>query len=1023
MSELQLISPLLDDFDTGGSISEHNGVTCYPAMRKESTDRYIIKKVSIPASQTQLDALLLTGAYPDNESALVYFRGQAEQTVEELEVLKRLSELEGFFSYDAWQVAPKKDSVGYDVYMIGTYKYSLRKYLQHQPATHLAAINLGLDICSALSVCRRLGYMYADLKPNNIYVEDHSFRIGDIGFLKLDTLQFAILPDKYCSQYSAPEALDPYSTISSTLDIYALGLILYQIYNGGALPAADQLAPGEKFPAPAHADYEMAEIILKACDLNPDERWQDPVEMAKALIGYMQRNGANDTPIVPPVVILPELDTENFVDENADSEITSSDLESVDADTAKEEASFKDGEDLPNDQSDPNNREASISEDQEYREDDFGNLSFLDDLLSDETSPENNLTDVDYSEISDELSEILNQADALVSVPVPETVITVEETSIDSLEASVIAEIEEEQSEADEEEVTDEDDNGNQIVSVDNDTASMDQTLVVQPITDSIDSDESEEADDAQDDSDETVTEQDSKPVSKKKQQVTNWILAAVIFILIAAIAAVGFFYYQTIYLLPINSITVDGNESNMVVFVETEIDETLLSVICSDSHGNQISAPVVNGTATFANLTPDTAYNVRIMVDGFHRLTGETAASYSTPAQTNIAQFNAVTGAENGSVILSFTLEGPDSGNWKLQYSAPEEETVIVDVLSHMITLTDLTIGKEYTFTLLPSDDMYVTGNTEITHVASNLVQAENVTITSCTNNQLTVVWDSPADSDVTSWTVRCYDDVSYNQTSITSENFMVFEDIDPSSNYTVEVIAAGMSVSERAHMTANAITISDFVADTTNPEVLSLSWKASQPVPADGWVLLYSVEGTDAQGTVACSDNAVQISPVIPNTTYNIKIQQADGTAVLSEAFSCRSAIPQDFSGYGMTRSTMSYQLCRTPGETTWKWDEIPDADYTTTFNSGDSIGLIGKLDGQYGLSDDEIITMFVIHDIDGNFITYSSESRTWNDIWNKSYAEFNISQVPAAAGDYTVAMYFNGKFVTQKAFTITE
>ncbi len=39
MSELNLVSPLLDDFDTGGSISEHHGVSCYPAMRKESTDR------------------------------------------------------------------------------------------------------------------------------------------------------------------------------------------------------------------------------------------------------------------------------------------------------------------------------------------------------------------------------------------------------------------------------------------------------------------------------------------------------------------------------------------------------------------------------------------------------------------------------------------------------------------------------------------------------------------------------------------------------------------------------------------------------------------------------------------------------------------------------------------------------------------------------------------------------------------------------------------------------------------------
>ena len=150
MSEIQLISPLLDNFDVGGSISEHNGVSCYPAMKKDSNERFIIKKVSVPPSQRQLDALLLTGAYPDQTSALAYFEEVANNTVAELETLKQLSQTDGFLSYEDWQVCQKEDAVGYDVYMIGTYKYSLRKYLQHKPITHLNAINLGLDICAAL---------------------------------------------------------------------------------------------------------------------------------------------------------------------------------------------------------------------------------------------------------------------------------------------------------------------------------------------------------------------------------------------------------------------------------------------------------------------------------------------------------------------------------------------------------------------------------------------------------------------------------------------------------------------------------------------------------------------------------------------------------------------------------------------------------------------------------------------------------------------------------------------------------
>ena len=74
MSEPKLISPLLDGFSMGSAISAHDGVRCYPALRENSDKKYIVKIISIPASQVQLDALLLTGAYSDPTSAMEYFK-------------------------------------------------------------------------------------------------------------------------------------------------------------------------------------------------------------------------------------------------------------------------------------------------------------------------------------------------------------------------------------------------------------------------------------------------------------------------------------------------------------------------------------------------------------------------------------------------------------------------------------------------------------------------------------------------------------------------------------------------------------------------------------------------------------------------------------------------------------------------------------------------------------------------------------------------------------------------------------
>ena len=234
MSEPKLISPMLDNFGMGAPISDHNGVRCCPAMEQGTEDKYIVKVISIPASQTQLDALLLTGAYANAEGAKAYFRSLSEDVVEEAAILQKLAKLEGFVPYDRWQIVEMEDSTGYDVYLLGSYKRSLERHLRRNAMTQLAAVNLGLDLCAALATCRRSGYLYVDLKPENVFItEDQEYRIGDLGFIRLGSLQYASLPDKYRSCYTPPEITDAFSALNTTLDTYALGLMLYQAYNDG----------------------------------------------------------------------------------------------------------------------------------------------------------------------------------------------------------------------------------------------------------------------------------------------------------------------------------------------------------------------------------------------------------------------------------------------------------------------------------------------------------------------------------------------------------------------------------------------------------------------------------------------------------------------------------------------------------------------------------------------------------------------------------------------------------------------
>ena len=1003
MSELKLISPLLDKFDMGDPISEHDGVRCCPAMKRGTDERYIVKVISIPASRTKLDALLLTGAYSSEEAALIYFKTLADDVSEEVQILQRLSQQEGFLPYEGCQTALMENEVGYQVYLLGTYKRSLEKHFSRNPMTHLSAVNLGLDLCAALAVCRRAGYLYVDLKPSNVYVShDTEFKIGDLGFVRLDSLIYASLPDKYRSSYTAPELADPFAPLNTTLDTYAAGLILYQAYNNGVLPTPDG---NGSFIPPEYADYEMAEIIMKACAANPADRWQDPVQMGQALVSYMQRNGVNDTPIVPvPVAdiddVIAAVNAAVETANDAENEICQTDLpelsepSDLSIDLVEEtqailpefepDAPASDPEeklDIPSPETtecadDSNALETSENDD----------LDFLTDL-QDETDPANLLEDIAYSEVSDELSEILAQVDELTAHEIPEPAV-----APDPVEIVIPDPIIPEDTAAENE--------------IEIDVQSIDEASLpadFEPLEiehEEFIADQEEHGDIRQ-----AVEDDIYIPVKKRTK---GWLIGIIVVLVVALFVVAGFFVYRNYYLMPINAIQLEGTEDTLTVHVNADADDSVLKVICADSHGNQITLPVVDGKVTFENLIPNTAYNIRVVTEGFHKLTGNTATAYSTPAQTNIVQFSAVTGSEDGSVILGFTVEGPDDGQWSVAYSAPGEEEKTAIFPSHMVTLTGLTIGKEYTFRLFSDSDLYVTGTNQITYTASRLVYAENLMITSFVDGKLSVSWDMPQDVSVPHWTVRCYNDSDYNETIITSDTIVAFTGLDHSYNYTVEVTAAGMSVSQRTFVAKNAMTASNFQADHSNPNQLAITWDSN--ASSEGWLLLYRIDGSEKQASVPCDGTSALIYGVVPGATYDFSLQDATGTTVLCEPFNYAVPDAQSFAEYNVTADDMTCSLY-----------QAPSLEYKTTFIPSDSIYMKISLAKRPGSSDDKITVLFVTRDANGNVVHNSYTTLVWKNMWTNRECILAIPHTPENAGNYSIDIYFNGQLVTQQPYTI--
>jgi len=1013
MSESQTNDLLLDQYNIGSPISEHHGVRSCPAMQKDSDNKYIVKIISIPASQRNLDALLLAGAFPSPEAARGYFEELADGIVKEAEVLQQLSKLEGFLPYKHWQITSMEKGTGFEVHLVSDYRRSLERHFRKEPMTHLGAVNLGLDLCAALAVCRRCGYLYVDLKPANVFVgDDHEYRIGDLGFVPLDSLQYASLPDRYRSAYTAPEITDAYCALNTTLDIYAAGLILYQAYNNDVLPFAD-VAPSEPLPAPLYADYEMAQIILKACDPDPAARWEDPLQMGKAIVSYMQRNSVNDVPIVPPASPeSPVAAEEEFDDRDPEDEQMADDSveEAVSIEALLEDTPEAVSEDIfdqsaPVDAEESNTGTAvSVAElldqdhsesadmqeaDEAAEETEFSAEEPLPEERLDETLPsEESAAGLDDTALTDEVSAILALADELIAHDPPEPVVVPEPADL------VVPPLQEPVDDSAPEE--------SQALPQEADEHA--EELSAEPVEATVKQEETEP--------DEEIEQQAKPPRSFK-----GLIIALLIIALALSLFTGGYAFYKFYYLQTIDSISLVNHDEQITVVLDSDIDDALLTVICKDTYGNTLRREVTNGKAVFDSLNPDTSYKFSVEISGLHKLTGKKEASFTTAEQTSVLNLSVIGGSEDGSAILSFTVQGPDS-SWQVICSAEGESDKTFSCTDHTATLQGLTPGVTYKIRLVPAATLYVVGEDSLEYTATSVILAQEPTVESFLNNQLVIAWTAPEGAAVNSWTVRCYDNSGFDQTVTVSETKATFADMDPANAYNIDITAEGMIKSVTVSVSKNTVHVYDISVSEVSNKGLNVTWNFSGNKPEGGWRVLYVIDGgADKPMLVNCAESSAQL-PWVPGSHYTISIVQADGSTVLKGETTFDTAQAEAFSGYWLTADSLDFRTCMPTDAQIVNQDTVT---FTDSFAPGTKASILMHTAAIYQNGYEEINNLYVIRDANGAVVSITNPIRLWADMLEGGFGLINLPAVPSVVGTYTVDIFFNGMFVASVPFTV--
>ena len=955
LADANNVSPLLDEFSLGSPYSSHNGIICCPAIHAVTKEKFILKQISIPESQTQVNAMLLTGACADKAAAQRYYADMTQGLVEEIHLLERLAQTRGFAAFFSHQTTPKEgDETGMDLWVLSPYRTTLTAYAKRNAMTHLNAVNLGIDLCAALTLCRKAGYLYQNLKPENIFVTpQRQFQVGDFGFLPLDHLTYATFPAKYRSPFAAPELFDDFGEMNGTIDLYALGMVLYLIYNGGQGPFAEsqdgaeaRRLKGDPLPPPAYADYEMAAIILKATAFHPADRWQSPEAMGQALVSYMQRNSVNDSVIAAPIVTTPTLDAEaDALDAQAEPEAQ------PDGSTEPEPAP-----DSPAQSETPESQSVSGPETSPVQEEDAPEDEEADGGLLQEEDPEPHTAMEDS-----ELADILSRAETFLA-PAPEE---------DSTPAPA--------------------------------SPAQEDPAPVSP---------------------QTPKAEEEAPEEPGRRRSFKGLIVFLSVLLVLAVLTVGaYYYYIHYYCLPIEQLeVVSGTLNSFQVHLTTDVDPSLLRVSCQDTYGNTYGAPLTDGAATFTGLNPNTQYTLTVTVEGFHKLTGAIRTTYTTGAETKILNFTGVTGPEDGSVILSFTSDGPKPESWTLTYQAEGEASQTRSFSGQNVTVPGLTVGKTYTFQLTAGEGYYLTGNS-LTYTVSPAVVAQNLRVTGHTGSAMTLAWDQP-ETPVTGWTVRCYNSSGFDQSVTVTGCSATIEGVSTDSAYTVEVTAAGMSQNAWIAITANPISITDCAIQADDLNQIILAWIPGSHAPAGGWILLYTYgageENTEALQT---AESAAVISTVLPNTTYTFSIQAADGTTVLNGVHTVTTPEAPAFSQYGLDASQVFMAAFPTPEDPDWATRDVEPDQQTTQFSPSSSIAFVLEATQGIGRSDEEVETLILVRDAQGIPVDYYIGSAQWHTMWTNDKYLGQLERTPQIPGDYQLEIYFNRQLVHSMTFTITQ
>ena len=255
-------------------------------------EKAALKIVSRPKDDNEIDDYYANGY--DQESIIASYENEIRDYVQEYRLMKELQGQSNIVSCDDFTVVPHENGIGGDIFIRMELLTSLQQILKDRMLSVEEIIKLGKDISRALILCESKNIIHRDIKPVNIMVSQFGdFKLGDFGVSKImDHATYAT--PMGTPEYEAPE-IKHMEKYGQAVDIYSLGITLYWLLNNRRMPfigADEQITPArrseamekryagkEKLPKPKNGSKRLKEIVLKACEYDPANRYASAQEM------------------------------------------------------------------------------------------------------------------------------------------------------------------------------------------------------------------------------------------------------------------------------------------------------------------------------------------------------------------------------------------------------------------------------------------------------------------------------------------------------------------------------------------------------------------------------------------------------------------------------------------------------------------------------------------------------------------------------------------------------------------------